>query len=128
RKSTGLSREDRSAKNAQERLVRRQLQKPARLRRRPLLQLYKNKKNYSTRWTYLASEVSTRILSPSLTKGGTGTTSPVSSVAGFITELAVAFWMVGSVCVTRKSMVSGRLMPMAFSSWNSTFTMVFGTR
>src|SRR5438067_13279490 len=87
-----------------------------------------NIKNYSTRWTYLASDVSTRILSPSLTNGGTGTTSPVSRVAGFITELAVAFWMVGSVCVTFKSMVSGRLMPMAFSSWNSTFRMVLGTR
>jgi len=44
-----------------------------------------------------ASAVSTRTLSPSLMKGGTETTRPVSMVAGLVTDDAVADLMPGSV-------------------------------
>src|SRR6202020_1248759 len=52
------------------------------------------------RLMYAPSAVSTRIFSPSLINGGTCTTNPVSVVAGFVTELAVADLIPGSVCTT----------------------------
>ena len=52
------------------------------------------------RLMYAPSAVSTRIFSPSLMNGGTCTTSPVSTVAGLVTLLAVADLMPGSVFIT----------------------------
>ena len=51
---------------------------------------------------YAPSAVSTRIFSPSLMKGGTCTTNPVSVLAGLVTLEAVALFNPGSVSTTVK--------------------------
>jgi len=48
--------------------------------------------------------------------GGTCTTSPVSVLAGFITEDAVALLRPGSVSITSRSTVAGSSMPMGLPS------------
>src|SRR5262249_40443966 len=67
-------------------------------------------RHYARDW-YSPVSVLTRILSPSLTNGGTCTTSPVSSVAGLTCALAVAPLMPGTVDVTTRSTVGGSSMP-----------------
>src|SRR5689334_17202401 len=65
---------------------------------------------------YAPSAVSTRIFSPSLMKGGTCTTSPVSVLAGLVTLEAVADFNPGSVSTTVSSTVCGSSMPTALPS------------
>src|SRR5437870_7141306 len=60
---------------------------------------------------YAPSDVSTRIFSPSLMKGGTCTTNPVSVLAGLVTLEAVALFNPGSVSTTVSSTVCGNTMP-----------------
>src|SRR5271165_2147135 len=69
---------------------------------------------------YAPSDVSTRIFSPSLMKGGTYTTSPVSVLAGLVTLLAVADFNPGSVSTTVSSTVCGSSTPTGLPSKNST--------
>src|SRR5262245_52932354 len=69
---------------------------------------------------YAPSAVSTRIFSPSFTKGGTCTTSPVSSLAGLVTLEAVALFKPGSVSITVISTVCGSSTPTGLPSKNST--------
>src|SRR5438094_323020 len=66
---------------------------------------------HQTRAWYSPVSVLTRTLSPSLMNGGTCTTSPVSSVAGFTFALAVAPLMPGTVSLTTRSTVCGSSMP-----------------
>src|SRR5437763_6960549 len=66
---------------------------------------------HQTRAWYSPVSVLTRTLSPSLMNGGTCTTSPVSSVAGFTCALAVAPLMPGTVSLTTRSTVCGSSMP-----------------
>ena len=56
---------------------------------------------------YAPDSVSTRMTSPSEMKFGTGTTSPVSVVAGFSTLVTVAVFNPGVVSTTRRSTVFG---------------------
>ncbi len=60
---------------------------------------------------YRPSVGSTRMRSPSLTKGGTVMVTPFSSVAGLLTFETVAPFIVGSVRVTVSSIDGGRSMP-----------------
>src|SRR6202167_244618 len=69
---------------------------------------------------YAPSAVSTRIFSPSLMKGGTCTTRPVSSLAGLVTEDAVADLRPGSVSTTVISTAWGSSMPTGTPSKNDT--------
>src|ERR1700733_8313654 len=67
---------------------------------------------------YAPSAVSTRIFSPSLMKGGTCTTRPVSSLAGLVTEEAVADLRPGSVSTTINTTICGSSMPTGTPSKN----------
>src|SRR5262249_5285497 len=69
-----------------------------------------------TRPWYSPVSVLMRILSPSLTNGGTWTTRPVSSVAGLTWALAVAPLMPGTVSLTTRSTVGGSSMPTGSTS------------
>jgi hypothetical protein len=66
---------------------------------------------HQTRDWYSPVSVLMRTLSPSLTKGGTWITRPVSSVAGLIWLLAVAALMPGTVSFNTRSTVGGSSMP-----------------
>src|SRR5262249_57083153 len=83
--------------------------------------------NYA-RERYAPSAVSTRIFSPSLIKGGTCTTSPVSVLAGLVTLEAVADFSPRSVSMTVKSTVWGSSMPTALPSKNSNLICRFGNK
>src|SRR5580698_692158 len=80
------------------------------------------------RLMYAPSLVSTRIFSPSLMKGGTWTTRPVSVLAGLVTELAVADFIPGSVSTTVISTTVGSSMPTALPSWKLTEMSRLGVR
>ncbi len=56
---------------------------------------------------YRRSRVSTLIRSPAFTKSGTGTTAPVSSVAGYVTFETVSPRTPGSVSATSSSTDAG---------------------
>src|SRR5919201_6908953 len=64
-----------------------------------------------TFFRYSPVSVFTRTMSPVLTNGGTCTTRPVSSVAGFTCALAVAPLIPGTVSCTFRSTVGGSSMP-----------------
>ena len=72
--------------------------------------------------------MSTRIFSPSLMKGGTCTTKPVSVLAGLVTLLAVADFSPGSVSMTVRSTVWGSSMPTGLPSKKSTLICRLGMR
>src|SRR5205823_6965722 len=74
------------------------------------------------RWMYRRSRGSTLIRSPTLTKSGTCTTAPVSSVAGFVTFETVSPLTPGSVSVTASTTDAGRSTPDGCPSTNSTCT------
>src|ERR1035437_487571 len=71
---------------------------------------------HQTRSTYFPVRVSTRIRSSWLTKSGTSTTSPVSTVAGLNAALAVSPLKPGSVAVTVSSTDVGRSTPRTLPS------------
>src|SRR5215472_11528056 len=77
---------------------------------------------------YVPSAVSTLIFSPSLMKGGTCTTNPVSVLAGLVTLEAVALFRPGSVSTTVRITVCGSSMPTALPSKNSTLICRLGVR
>src|SRR5205807_6905338 len=77
---------------------------------------------------YTPSAVSTLIFSPSLMKGGTCTTSPVSVLAALVTLEAVALFIPGSVSITANSTVCGSSIPTALPSKNSTLISRLGIR
>src|SRR5947209_13160178 len=76
----------------------------------------KNQKRFHALDRYAPSAVSTRMVSPSLMKGGTYTTSPVSVFAGLVTLEAVADFSPGSVSMIFKSTVCGSSIPTALPS------------
>src|SRR5262245_52688804 len=89
------------------------------MRGSPVGMSLQNEDHYA-RERYAPSAVSTRIFSPSFTKGGTCTTSPVSSLAGLVTLEAVALFKPGSVSITVISTVCGSSTPTGLPSKNST--------
>src|SRR5207248_3796713 len=65
---------------------------------------------------YRFSEGSTMISSPSLTKGGTSTVTPFSSVAGLYDAEAVALFTIGCVSAILARTVFGSSMPSGLPS------------
>src|SRR5579884_1696367 len=78
---------------------------------------------YFTRSTYCPVRVSMRILSPGFTNRGTLTTAPVSSVAGFVTLLAVSPRTPGSALSTVSSTKLGNSTAMILSPSTSISTI-----
>src|SRR5581483_3458931 len=71
---------------------------------------------YFARSRYRFSDGSTVISSPSVTNGGTCTTTPFSSVAGLYDADAVAPFTIGSVDAIFARIVFGSSMPIGFDS------------
>src|SRR5207237_10329001 len=78
---------------------------------------------YFARSMYRFSDGSTMISSPSVTNGGTCTTTPFSSVAGLYDADAVAPFTIGSVVAIRALIVFGNSIPIGFASWNCTCSL-----
>src|SRR5829696_2564122 len=76
---------------------------------------------------YSLERVSTRTRSPTLTKSGTCTTTPVSSVAGLLPPVAVSPLRPGSVSATSRSTCAGGSTLTTSPSAESTLTVPFGT-
>src|SRR2546430_2623135 len=82
--------------------------------------------SYFARSIYRLSVGSTMISSPSVTNGGTCTTTPFSSVAGLYDADAVEPFTIGSVSAIFALIGFGNSMPNGFASWDC--TRVFSPR
>src|SRR5260370_793514 len=69
---------------------------------------------------------STRTVSPSLTKSGTCTVTPLESFAGLVLAVLVALRITGEVSTTLSSITDGRSMPIGLPSSHSTWTCISG--
>src|SRR6267378_7021236 len=82
--------------------------------------------SYFARSRYSPLRGSTRTVSPSLTKSGTCTITPLESLAGLVLAVLVALRITGEVSTTLSSITDGSSMPIGLPSSHSTWTCISG--